>query len=618
MLDQTIGLIKGFFAGQDSISGFAPRSQRMPFMFEFHDKNGQLMSTDNLLLNTFVFPVNPESYSCEIAPLTQITKTMSGGFVDTIGSTMPKINMQGTFGFTGTFNPRAQQSDPPEKKSGWKIYNEFESQFKIFYNRFGTHWDTGEKTKVSWSSLDEKPEIAFFNFTDAHYYYVVINHFRVMRNINRRFLYQYELSMTATRKIAQGDVKKKDDIEQKFNSTPSKPDASTLSSFEKVAKIALSIAPAVTSLVSAVQQDIKTLTEQAAMVRNGVSAVIAAPYELVNSVVQGIRSINATLTSFSTVPNEVICTLRETTREMLNLAIHPEMFFDTGVSVNCYGTTSIGHDDNLETLAYRNLGDSRRWDEIATLNKLEYPYIADTLSQTVSATKASGVTPGTIAAGAITINVGLTLIPGDVVLLTSGTISEVATVLSYSAPNATLTTPIINSYPSGSAASSHERVLNVVLTGSTIKIPQNVIGTRSITMTEPDRLFGCDEFLNDAGDHERQATGLSANATTKTVTGYDNLIMQLQHRLNTRRGELAALGHPEYGCNLPLFIGKIGVDYWYERALLEAETAIREDPRVQDVTNLSLSADSTAVYLLGDIIPIGSKSAAPLRLTIGA
>jgi hypothetical protein len=31
-----------------------------------------------------------------------------------------------------------------------------------------------------------------------------------------------------------------------------------------------------------------------------------------------------------------------------------------------------------------------------------------------------------------------------------------------------------------------------------------------------------------------------------------------------------------------------------------------------------LSADSTAVYLLGDIIPIGSKSAAPLRLTIGA
>ena len=124
-------------------------------------------------------------------------------------------------------------------------------------------------------------------------------------------------------------------------------------------------------------------------------------------------------------------------------------------------------------------------------------------------------------------------------------------------------------------------------------------------------MMGIDEQIVD-GYQSPEATGDIA-----IIAGYDNLIMQLEHRLNTRIGELAELGHPAYGCNLPDLIGEAGTDYIYERCLHEAEIAILSDPRVDSVRNMKFDIQNTAVYLSCDIIPKHQTSTVSMNILVG-
>ena len=169
-----------------------------------------------------------------------------------------------------------------------------------------------------------------------------------------------------------------------------------------------------------------------------------------------------------------------------------------------------------------------------------------------------------------------------------------------------------NSFGLDAIVTRHERVLSVLRPGDKVQIPGTRTGGPAIIGNAADfasQLYGTDEFLDADGLADDDRAGEVA-----TVSGFANLEMQLRHRLMTLRGELAALGHPEYGCILPLLIGEIGTDHIYERARLESKICILQDPRVKTVSQVNFIVEGTAIYLEADVQPINQDS--PRRMSL--
>ncbi len=76
------------------------------------------------------------------------------------------------------------------------------------------------------------------------------------------------------------------------------------------------------------------------------------------------------------------------------------------------------------------------------------------------------------------------------------------------------------------------------------------------------------------------------------VQGQDNLAQSLLNRLHTRQGELAQLGHPDYGSRLYQLIGQLN----NTRTRLLAELYIREclaqEARISEVVEVVFAAPS--------------------------
>jgi phage baseplate assembly protein W len=68
-----------------------------------------------------------------------------------------------------------------------------------------------------------------------------------------------------------------------------------------------------------------------------------------------------------------------------------------------------------------------------------------------------------------------------------------------------------------------------------------------------------------------------------TLAGGENLRQALLLRFLTRTGELAALGHPAYGCRLYELIGERNTETTRNRAKLFVLQALAAEPRVAEV-----------------------------------
>lgn len=97
-----------------------------------------------------------------------------------------------------------------------------------------------------------------------------------------------------------------------------------------------------------------------------------------------------------------------------------------------------------------------------------------------------------------------------------------------------------------------------------------------------------------------------------TVSGQANLAQALLNRLHTRRGELAALGHPEYGSRLYQLPGELN----NSRMRLLAELYIREclaqEPRITTVVEvrfdpLSRDRERSALRAVITVHPHGDR-----------
>lgn len=73
--------------------------------------------------------------------------------------------------------------------------------------------------------------------------------------------------------------------------------------------------------------------------------------------------------------------------------------------------------------------------------------------------------------------------------------------------------------------------------------------------------------------------------------GVDNLTQAIANRLKTRKGELAGLGHPDYGSRHHELLGEPNVERTRNLIKLYILQALRDEPRIERVLSAKVSAE---------------------------
>lgn len=89
---------------------------------------------------------------------------------------------------------------------------------------------------------------------------------------------------------------------------------------------------------------------------------------------------------------------------------------------------------------------------------------------------------------------------------------------------------------------------------------------------------------------DRAETGQTDLAT---LSGADNLKQALLLRFLTAAGELAVLGHPDYGSRLFELIGELNTDTTRNRAKLYVLQALAAEPRVKQVRSVQVTQNAS-------------------------
>lgn len=117
----------------------------------------------------------------------------------------------------------------------------------------------------------------------------------------------------------------------------------------------------------------------------------------------------------------------------------------------------------------------------------------------------------------------------------------------------------------------------------------------------PDQRFGDDlRLLGNLTMQSYRERGSDLAVTTRKQTGLDdlqtvsstqNLQQALLLRFLTPRGELAQLGHPDYGSRLYELMGEPNTQSNRDRAKLFTLIALQAEPRVKEVLSVEVKTD---------------------------
>jgi len=112
----------------------------------------------------------------------------------------------------------------------------------------------------------------------------------------------------------------------------------------------------------------------------------------------------------------------------------------------------------------------------------------------------------------------------------------------------------------------------------------------------------------------------AATADLGRASDRANLAQALILRLLTLRGDLAPLGHPDFGSRLGELIGERNDETARNRARLYALQALAEEPRVREVRDLSVvttAAAPDAIQISFSVLPLGDDEPLALALEVG-
>jgi phage baseplate assembly protein W len=98
-------------------------------------------------------------------------------------------------------------------------------------------------------------------------------------------------------------------------------------------------------------------------------------------------------------------------------------------------------------------------------------------------------------------------------------------------------------------------------------------------------------FFEDGDLRDRDAGGAQRARDLDVAAGLDNLTQAIANRLKTRRGELAALGHPDYGSRHHELVGEPNVERTRNLVKLYVLQALRQEPRIEKVLRAEVKAE---------------------------
>jgi phage baseplate assembly protein W len=90
--------------------------------------------------------------------------------------------------------------------------------------------------------------------------------------------------------------------------------------------------------------------------------------------------------------------------------------------------------------------------------------------------------------------------------------------------------------------------------------------------------------------HRRLRTG---KMDLRPVSEIDNIKQALLLRLLTPVGELAVLGHPDYGCRLIDLIGELNTERTRNRAKMFVLQAVSAEPRIGEIRSVQVDPNKT-------------------------
>ena len=98
-------------------------------------------------------------------------------------------------------------------------------------------------------------------------------------------------------------------------------------------------------------------------------------------------------------------------------------------------------------------------------------------------------------------------------------------------------------------------------------------------------------YFEDADLVTARVPGQGTQRDLTLVDGIDNFTQAIANRLKTRRGELAALGHPDYGSRHHELMGEPNVERTRNLIKLYVLQALRDEPRIEKVLDVKVSAE---------------------------
>jgi phage baseplate assembly protein W len=123
-----------------------------------------------------------------------------------------------------------------------------------------------------------------------------------------------------------------------------------------------------------------------------------------------------------------------------------------------------------------------------------------------------------------------------------------------------------------------------------------------MSAVDRERLFGDDLRLYEvSGSFDLRRRG---GGDLELAHGIDAISQALQLRLSVRRGELAALGWPDYGSRLHELIGEPSIARTHARLMALAREAVEADPRV-------VAVDEIRAY-----VPFGDRDVVRLEMEV--
>jgi phage baseplate assembly protein W len=266
-----------------------------------------------------------------------------------------------------------------------------------------------------------------------------------------------------------------------------------------------------------------------------------------------------------------------------------------------YRYYAVSQGETLQQIARVALGNAEDWVVLATLNNLRYPYISEDPRDLLGHPQSEGrlaldaIAGSSFAfvegfdnppkAGQMLYFVSPTAAGGEAVRITSVEVSTGMIQFEPEIKNNWLQGNPVVIYPDPADLKT-----TVLRPGDLLKLPgESNIQDFTLDRQEWETLLGEDIALDENGQL------LFDGGDLATYNGVDNLVQQLQHRLATSYGELPY--HKDYGSELPDALGETASPYFILLAKALVRESLLRDPRISDVTNISVQVDGDTVLI---------------------